>query len=238
MKKILLILLLFVGKSFAQSVSDYQYVIVPEKFHFFDEKDKYRLNTNTKLLLEKHGFEAFLNSEVPAEIAGDRCSFLYADVEEKKTLFVTRLKVILADCNGKTIFETDYGTSREKDFNVAYNRALRDASKYFDGLNYKYNGAVSEKGKEENSIINSNSDLETNTENSEIFFFAQPVANGFQVVNSEPKVIMRLFNTSQKNVFIAVKDNIHGVVIQKGNVWFFEYYENVKLVSELINLKF
>jgi hypothetical protein len=49
---------------------------------------------------------------------------------------------------------------------------------------------------------------------------------------------MRLFNTSQKNVFIGVKDDTQGVVISKDGQWFFEYYEKAKLFSELIKLKF
>ena len=75
-------------------------------------------------------------------------------------------------------------------------------------------------------------------DNLEPFLFAQPTTNGFQVVNNEPKVILRLFNTSQKNVFIAERETIKGVVILKNGQWFFEYYENAKLVSESWNLKF
>jgi hypothetical protein len=74
--------------------------------------------------------------------------------------------------------------------------------------------------------------------NPELFFFAQPITNGFQIVDSEPRVIMRLFNTSQKNVFIGVKEDTRGVVILKNNQWVFEYYENSKLVSEPLKLRF
>ena len=69
-------------------------------------------------------------------------------------------------------------------------------------------------------------------------FFAQPIANGFQIVNNEPRVIMRLFNTSQKNVFIGRRDDTQGVVIFKNNQWFFEYYEKGTLVSEPLKVKF
>ena len=74
--------------------------------------------------------------------------------------------------------------------------------------------------------------------NSETFYFAQPTANGFQVVDNEPKVIMKLYTTSQKNVFLGTKGVINGVLISKENQWFFEYYEGDKLVSESWNLKF
>jgi hypothetical protein len=49
---------------------------------------------------------------------------------------------------------------------------------------------------------------------------------------------MKLYNTSQKNVFIGEKGNSNGVVISKESQWVFEYYDNGKFVSEPINLKF
>jgi hypothetical protein len=39
-------------------------------------------------------------------------------------------------------------------------------------------------------------------------------------------------------VYIAIKGNSQGALIQKGNEWFFECYENEKLVSEKVAVKF
>ncbi|WP_162126325.1 hypothetical protein [Flavobacterium phycosphaerae] len=242
MKKALLLLILLVSVSaFSQSINDYQYVIVPAKFDFLKENDKYRLNTLTKLLLQKYGFKSYLNTEeMPEAVADRRCSVLYASLEKDNNLFVTKVKVVLKDCKEKVVYETDFGSSREKEYAVAYNQALRAAFQSFDKLNYKYTGkeevvattpAVPETPTPESPSPNADS-------NPEVFFFAQPITNGFQIVNSEPRVIMRLFNTSQKNVFIGVKGDTNGVVILKNNQWFFEYYESGKLVSELLKLKF
>jgi hypothetical protein len=49
---------------------------------------------------------------------------------------------------------------------------------------------------------------------------------------------MRLYNTSQKNVFMADKNGVNGTVLLKDGQWIFEYYNNGNLVSEPINLKF
>ena len=247
MKKILLSLILLLSlASFSQTINDYQYVIVPIKFDFLKENDQYRLNTTTKLLLQKYGFKAFLNSEQPpAEASSNRCSVLYAFLDQNSNMFTTKIKVVLKDCFDKVVFETDYGVSRIKEFAPAYNEALRNAFKSFDKLEYKYNGgnvvvvetvapAVPEKPTPEVSTLNTN----TTSETTEVFYFAQPTPNGFQVVNSEPKVILRLFNTSQKNVFIGTRNNINGVVLSKNGKWVFEYYDSGKLVSEGINLKF
>lgn len=240
MKKIVLLFILISSYAFSQSINDYQYVIVPVKFDFLKKDDQYRLNTLTKLLLQKYGFKAYLNNEeIPLNV--ERCNFLYANVIENSGMFSTKVKVVLKDCKENVVFETQLGESRQKEYASAYNEALREAGKSFDELNYKYNGKNGNVSHatpvinqvETEPIANSGSTASTG-----IFYFAQPTSTGFQVVNNEPKVILRLFNTSQKNVFIAERETIKGVVILKNGQWFFEYYENAKLVSESWNLKF
>ena len=117
MKRFLLLIILFVfNLSVAQSVNDYKYVIVPAKFNAFKEPNKYNLNINTKLLLQKYGFEVFMiDDELPTEIANSRCKALFADVVEEKALMISKLKIVLKDCKDKVVFETAVGKSREKD---------------------------------------------------------------------------------------------------------------------------
>ncbi|WP_309612715.1 hypothetical protein [Flavobacterium sp.] len=243
MKKIVLLFILISSYAFSQSINDYQYVIVPVKFDFLKKDDQYRLNTLTKLLLQKYGFKAYLNNEeIPLNL--ERCNFLYANVIENSGMFSTKVKVVLKDCKENVVFETQLGESREKDYASAYNESLRKAGKSFDELSYQFSGKngvtnevdISEKlaGK----TLGEHLTEAVAIDNLEPFLFAQPTTNGFQVVNNEPKVILRLFNTSQKNVFIAERETIKGVVILKNGLWFFEYYENAKLVSESWNLKF
>ncbi|MFN7100118.1 MAG: hypothetical protein ACK4M4_07065, partial [Flavobacterium sp.] len=60
MKKYLLVAFLMLSSlSKAQSVNDYQAVIVPVKFDWLKQENQYRLNTMTKYNLEKAGFLAF-----------------------------------------------------------------------------------------------------------------------------------------------------------------------------------
>ncbi|MFY8065819.1 MAG: hypothetical protein ACOVNM_04925 [Flavobacterium sp.] len=234
MKRILLLLVLFLAATaFSQNVNDYEYVIVPTKFSFLKADDKYRLNTNSRLLLQKYGFKSvFPSDSIPSEIANNNCKKLYFDIIEDNKFLITKIKIVLKDCREKLLFESDYGTSKEKEFEIAYNKALREAGKSFDKLNYKYNG------KNNSSITQEPSKTIVSETDSETFYFAQPTANGFQVVDNNPKVIMKLYTTSQKNVFLGTKGVINGVLISKENQWFFEYYEGGKLVSESWNLKF
>jgi hypothetical protein len=68
--------------------------------------------------------------------------------------------------------------------------------------------------------------------------YAQPTISGFQLIDSTPKVVYKIFKTSSPTCFIAFKDNKQGVLIAKENQWFFEYYENEKAVSEKVTVKF
>ena len=70
------------------------------------------------------------------------------------------------------------------------------------------------------------------------FLYAQPVVNGFQLVDTTPKVVMKVYKTSNVSCFIAEKDNNNGVLISKAGQWYFEYYKNDKLFSEKIAVKF
>jgi hypothetical protein len=43
---------------------------------------------------------------------------------------------------------------------------------------------------------------------------------------------MKVFKTSSSTCLIAMREPIQGVLISKDNQWFFEYYQNDKLISE------
>ena len=248
MKKIVLLFILISSYAFSQSVNDYQYVIVPAKFDFSSKTDQYRLNTLTKLLLQKYNFKAFLSTDsIPTEIANSNCKKLYAYLVKDNGLLNVKIKILLKDCKEKVVYETAFGKSNEKDFNIAYTIALREAAKSFETQNYKYNGkndnvvsgnSISEKLQNQAVSLDITPASSPSNDTAKTFYFAQPIANGYQVVDTEPKVIMKLYTTSQKNVFIAVKGTINGTVISKNEQWFFEYYDNGKLVSEPLNLKF
>lgn len=260
MKKIVFFLFFVSFVSFSQEINNYQYVMVPKKFDSFKENDKYGMNTSVKLLLQKYGFKAFFNDESLTDNPINLCDFLTAELINESGLMVTRVRVALKDCKGNIVYQTELGTSREKQYSIAYSQALREAAKSFETLNYKYEGkslpfqpttekpvvSVSETKTEAVAIPNTNeksvvrvvdNKIESKPNNN-VFFFAQPTANGYQVIDNEPKVIMRLYNTSQKNVFMADKNGVNGTVLLKDGQWVFEYYNNGNLVSEPINLKF
>ncbi|AWX43824.1 hypothetical protein HME9304_00815 [Flagellimonas maritima] len=68
--------------------------------------------------------------------------------------------------------------------------------------------------------------------------YAQPIENGYQLVDSAPKVRMKLIETSIENVFLIDYKGISGVVLKKENRWFLEYLEGGTKKIEELNIKF
>ncbi|MFV8333052.1 hypothetical protein [Flavobacterium sp. GSP14] len=248
MKKTFLVLLILMGSySYAQSVNDYKAVIVPLKFNFLKVENQYRLNTLTKFNLGKAGFTAFYtNDSIPAEY-NDRCSILYADVSNESGFLVTKLYITLKDCNSKVIYKSPIGKSKEKEYKLAYTEALTEAFASVYALKYKYNGnkvavrtsivqnPVTTTVVEKSVSAEATVFLDTKDVN---LLYAQATSTGYQLIDSTPKVVMKLLKTSQANSFIAIKDSMQGSLILKDNQWFFEYYQNDTLISEKIAVKF
>jgi hypothetical protein len=149
MNKILLFLIVcslgFSNGYSQKNLNDYKYVIVPNRYDIFDEADKYRLNTLTKFLFKKYGFDALMADELyPEDLKNDGCIALRASVVEHKGVFKTKLEVELRDCSNALVYKTKIGETRIKEYKKAYNAAIRDAFTSFNTVNYKYNGKVPE----------------------------------------------------------------------------------------------
>lgn len=68
--------------------------------------------------------------------------------------------------------------------------------------------------------------------------YAQPIENGYQLVDSTPKIRYKLVETSAKGFFLVSEGDKQGIVFQKDGVWRLEFVQNgVKKVEEM-NIKF
>ena len=235
--------------SFAQSLNDFRAVIVPLKFDFQKNKNEYRLSTMTKHNLTKAGFEAFY-AEEPNPY--DKCSLLYIDVINLKAFLATKMYFVLKDCNGKEIFKSSTGYTKEKDYQLAYTEALNEAFNSLYAMNYKYTpGAIPVVASTPSKIsaptsipviANVSTPVSTvvsaNAAANTTVYYAQPMANGYQLVDTTPKVVMKLYKTSKNDYFTAVREGVQGALLLKNNEWYFEYYQNDQLMSEKIAIKF
>lgn len=246
--KFLLTAILCSVVGFAQSVNDYKAVIIPLKYEFMKTDNQYRLATLSKQNLTKGGFEAFYSNEQLPEGYTDRCQVLYMDVIRDNAFLVTKLIIQFKDCFGQVVFTSEAGKSREKEYEVAYKEALDNAFKSVYALHYKYSGNPVANSKTSAPVkaavattvvatpvaTASSPDLKDPN-----LLYAQPTESGYQLIDKTPKVVMKLLKTSQPNVYIAIKDNVQGsLILKEDGQWYFESYQNDKLVSEKIVVKF
>lgn len=68
--------------------------------------------------------------------------------------------------------------------------------------------------------------------------YAQELPNGYQLVDSTPKIQLKIYKSSMPNVYIAQADDKDGVVYTSDGKWFFEYYEGDKVMVEELEIKF
>jgi len=249
--KFLLLVFLVSFMGFSQIINDYKAVIVPIKFEFSKEVNPYRLSTVTKANLTKAGFQSFYENEKLPEGFTERCDFLYADVKKESGFLISKLYVEFKDCYGKIVYTSEIGKSKEKDYAIAYKECIEEAFVSINNLNYKYNGKTAGSSSRTTvpvSVVNANNSntvtIANNVSSPSVdltdpnLLYAQPTENGFQLIDKTPKVVMKLLKTSRPDSFIAIKDGLQGTLNAKDNQWFFEYYQNDKLVSEKVVVKF
>ncbi len=245
MKKILFMLVALISVStFAQqSINDYKYVVLAKKFDFLNSVDQYNLNTLSKQYLEQIGFTVYYNDEVPRSLANENCNKLYYNLSDNNSMFWTRLTLTLKDCEGKILYKSPEGESRDKDSKIAYTQAFRQVFGSLNSVNYSYSG------KELSNVIDQNPVPIKPKEAQEIIakptqtfavssLFAQPISNGYQLIDTTPTVIFKLQATSNPDVFIAQRDSLVGVLLKINDMWIFEAYENGKAIRETVAVKF
>jgi hypothetical protein len=241
----LFIFLLFTVTAYSQNtINNYKYVLVPVKFNFSKADNQYGLNTLTKSLLKEKGFTAFVgNEELPPEVVANKCNALNAEVVENNGLLVTKLTLLLKDCQGNIIFQSKEGKSREKEFQTAYDLALRNAFSSLNDVPYKYEGTTFTQPQQD-TIVQASSSAPTPvpassavTETAGILY-AQATSNGYQLIDTTPKKVLTLLKTSMQDYFIAEDGVSNGMVFKKNGEWFFEYYKDNKLISHKLQIKF
>ena len=268
-----------------QQLNNYKYILIPESYDFTEGKDKYQLNSLTKFLFNREGYEAYIISDsLPQDLFNNRCLALSADAEKLKSgLFKTEIQITLKDCYGKLIYTSKIGSTRAKDYQKAYTQALRNAFESFEEFDYQYqpkvedshqkNGNTTEvvskvqetsqvPSKEkvnnaetvsysvtsvdysENSKSNDNKSSGKNTSVvpevkpllSEIIYYAQATESGYKLVDSEPKLIMELSRTAQKDTFsVKGKD---AIVFKEDGFWYYSEIVDGKPIKTLLNIKF
>ena len=158
-------------------------------------------------------------------------------------MFTTKLTLLLKDCKGNVVFKSKEGISREKDFGVSYRLALQDAFTSLTAAKYVYQPASPTNDQPPAPAPVSNSAPAEKTTVTVAppaagTLYAQPIANGYQLIDTTPKTVLRMFKISVADYFIADNGSSNGIVFKRDDSWFFEYYKDGKLMAEKLLIKF
>lgn len=122
-----------------EKINSYKYIVIPMQYEFQKSEDQYQINSLTKFLFNKYGYEAyFQNENYPKDLLTNRCLALTADVVNLKGFLNTKVQIELRDCDNNLIATSQEGKAKEKAYDKAYNLAIRDAFKTFQFFNYQY----------------------------------------------------------------------------------------------------
>lgn len=116
----ILFLLLF-SISFAQNVSDFGTIYVPENFKT-ESMNKYDLRNALVAGLKKKGYQ-ISNDE---NFGKSDCNLVFAELLNTSSFLRNKLKIEFRDCN-KNVLANYEGISTEKDFEIGYADALEKA---------------------------------------------------------------------------------------------------------------
>lgn len=146
--------LLFCTSLLAQEqLNNYKYIVVPNQFEFQKEPGQYRVNGLTKFLLEKQNFTVLMDDEdLPADAAINNCLILKTNAVDDSSMFKTKIKFEFKDCQGKVVYTTQEGESREKKYLVAYNEAVRQALGSLSNFIYEYDAKETDNEVEEVNV--------------------------------------------------------------------------------------
>jgi hypothetical protein len=193
------------------SINNYKYIILPKKFEFLSQADQYRLNTQTRYLLKKKGFDVFYNDEaLPDEVATNNCTALKANIVKINSLLRTKLQLELRDCRNKVLYLSEEGVSREKQFGLAYKEALEKTFAYFDLVEYNYTPKAAE--------VSSNAIPKSQNTKERIVDDAPTKSEKIEVTKVEPEVKEKLTETKKNPEIIRVVEMREDKAEQKEEV--------------------
>ncbi|MDC7995978.1 hypothetical protein [Altibacter sp. HG106] len=257
---VLMVLITIMGQGLAQtSLHDYSYIVVPTQFEFTKGKDAFRLNTLTRYRLRQMGFDAVWQEELPEAVT--RCEAAYVDAESSGGFINTKVRILVRDCNNMIVFSSITGSSKEKEYEIAYREAFEEALESFlmtDDTTTTDIAVVSEENSGDNSqeeITPAKTAVELSTDrptsatkpngnSNEVTPEATFVSGAFEIKKENNKYVLlkegmkvgALTAMSQKNMYLITSSELTGIV-QK-TVDGFEAEVRIAGEEELTMMKF
>jgi len=135
-----IIILAWVFNVYAQNeLNPYKYIVVPKKFDFLKEVNQYRVNSYTKHLFVKEGYQVFYDDDdLPEDLKSNPCLGLTADIIDESNAFTTKLYLVLENCGHDIVFKSIEGRSKMKEYDKTYRDALKKCFVSVQELDYAY----------------------------------------------------------------------------------------------------
>lgn len=229
-----LILLLCTWMATAQQMTDFKYVVIPERFSVQEKPGQFDLNAITKAYFQQIGYVVLMSGQALPDDGAKNCEKLYVDVKGSSSMFITKLQVELKDCNNKIVFQSATGSDKNKNNQIAYRKAL--------GMALKSIGEGRISGQESPPEIVDLRAAQQTVVLKETFetpvLYAQPIANGYQLIDSTPRIVLKIYTTSQEHVYSATDENTSGVFLKQGDVWVYEFFEQGAKHTRTYTVKF
>ena len=197
-----------------KSINSYKYILVPNQFEFQKSNDSYQINSLIKFLFEREGFNVlFENESYPNDLAFNRCLALRVNLKDYSSLFSTKMRMDLIDCNNRLIFSSKEVKSKEKDFKKAYQEAVRKSFKDIETLNYTYsesNQIVVSEQVEVKDADESDAMIEKEVIEKNISKPVDKVIDVKEIKGVERVVVVKAEDEIEKRVFKPVTPKIEG----------------------------
>src|SRR5690606_34125625 len=68
--------------------------------------------------------------------------------------------------------------------------------------------------------------------------YAQPISGGYQLVDSTPKIVLKLEETSMENIYLTQFGDNNAMIFKKDSQWFLEYTLNGEKKTQELQIKF
>jgi hypothetical protein len=153
------ILVLVIGFNSYSQLNDYKYIIVPKKFETFKKANQYQTSTLLKYLFNTNGYTAIYDDVMPDDLKTNSCLALKIQVEDSPSLFSTKVRLLLKDCNGIVVFSSQEGRSKKKEFKEGYTEAIKKAFESYKTMSYQY--SPKEKEKEKPIVVSFKNDVKS-----------------------------------------------------------------------------
>ncbi len=131
------VVLICFGNMYAQNISDFKYVLIPDELTDFEE-NQYRMKTHLQRFLESKKY-VVLNSnptEWPEEVRQNPCLIVTADIRKVRKVLKNKVAVEFIDCTKKQILVLE-GESNIKELNTGYPDALKKSLQLLRASNPK-----------------------------------------------------------------------------------------------------